>query len=125
MTNINQQCDQIIEQYINKSVKGTLAFVQQSQAGLYDTYQKVRGSAGPVVPKNKLLSPSFNSRADTGGNRSLEVHDYVNLLQSQTGSSKPFVGTAGATTGAGSSANAAGVTKNQDSKKLLRGFGKT
>jgi len=127
VSHINSQCDDIIEKYINRNVKGTLSFVQQSQAGLYDTYQKVRGSSDPVVPKNKLLSPSYNSRSGSAdGAKSLEVHEYVNLLQSQTGSSRPFVGNSTASSATNNASRSQQTSnKTKDSKKLLRGFGKT
>lgn len=129
VSHINRQCDDVIEKYINTNVKGTLSFVEKSQAGLYDTYQKVRGSRDPVIPKNKLLSPSYPSSrtgsADTNTAKSLEVHDYVNLLQSQTGNSKPFTGGNSGGVSSGGSSSSQGQSKTQHTKKLLKGFGKS
>ena len=128
MSHIDQQCDEIIESYINKNVKGTLDFVQQSQSGLYDTYQKVRGSQDPVVPKSKILSPSYKGSAAGTGSSGVEVHDYVNLLQSQSSGSTMFPSASSSSSskaGGGSVGKTGPAGRGQDSKKLLRGFGKT
>ena len=42
LVSIDNQCDTILNKYINENVKDTLTYAEKSQTALYDTYQKVR-----------------------------------------------------------------------------------
>lgn len=116
MNQINDECDYVINSYINSTATAALTESKSAQEALYTSYQSVRkannNNNGTTVARGSKISNKSEG---------MDMIDYTNLLLSQT-NSKLLEATSNSnmTTPTTKAKN----TKVATGKKLLRGFGK-